>query len=142
MYWPGGLPWGRPAAPRLCGRTAAMKIAIIGAGNVGSTLGKAWARKGREVFYGVRHPQHTKTQEVVRAAGATARAGWTAEGAGFGEVIVLATPGPTTEAAVRSLGNLGGKVVIECSNPLKADLSGLEIGHTTSGAELVAGWAK
>ncbi|MFZ4404030.1 MAG: NADPH-dependent F420 reductase, partial [Pseudobdellovibrionaceae bacterium] len=33
------------------------------------------------------------------------------------------------------------KVLIDCTNPLKKDLSGLEIGHTTSGAELIQNWA-
>ena len=31
-----------------------MKIAIIGAGNVGTTLGRAWQRHGHEIAYGVR----------------------------------------------------------------------------------------
>ena len=39
-----------------------MKISILGAGNVGGTLGRAWARKGHDVFFGVPRPQDTKTQ--------------------------------------------------------------------------------
>jgi hypothetical protein len=34
-----------------------VKIAIIGVGNVGSTLGKAWAKKGNDIFFGVPDPQ-------------------------------------------------------------------------------------
>jgi 8-hydroxy-5-deazaflavin:NADPH oxidoreductase len=34
-----------------------MNIAIIGAGNVGSTLGKAWAKKGHDILFGVRNPK-------------------------------------------------------------------------------------
>jgi predicted dinucleotide-binding enzyme len=119
-----------------------MKIAIIGAGNVGGTLGQGWARKGHQVFYGVRRPQDDATQELLRATGPAARAGAPAEAAAFGAVVVFATPWPATEAAVKSAGDLTGKVVIDCTNPLKPDLSGLEIGHTTSAAEKVAAWAK
>lgn len=118
-----------------------MKIAIIGAGNVGGTLGKAWAKKGHEVFYGVQQPGDDKTNALLRETGPTARAGLPAEAAAKAEVVVFATPWKATEAAVRSAGNLSGKVLIDCTNPLKLDLSGLEVGHTTSGAEIVAGWA-
>ncbi len=65
-----------------------------------------------------------------------------AEAADFAEVVVLATPWQATENAIRQAGGLGGKVVIDCTNPLTADLSGLTVGHTTSGLEQVAGWAK
>jgi predicted dinucleotide-binding enzyme len=80
--------------------------------------------------------------ELLRACGPGAKAGSPAEAAAFGEVVVLATPWPATQAALQSAGSLAGKIVIDCTNPLRADLSGLEIGHTTSGAEQVAGWAR
>jgi 8-hydroxy-5-deazaflavin:NADPH oxidoreductase len=118
-----------------------MKIGIIGAGNVGATLGKAWAAKGHGVFFGTRHPSDERTRAAVQAAGPTARAGAPAEAAAFGDVVVLATPWPTTEAAVKGAGDLTGKVVIDCTNPVKPDLSGLALGFTASAAEQVAGWA-
>jgi NADPH-dependent F420 reductase len=119
-----------------------VKIAIIGAGNVGSTLGRAWANKGHDIFFGVRHPKDDKTRQLVQSLGNKAQAGTVAEAAAFGEVVVLATPWPATEAAVRAAGNLQSKIVIDCTNPLKQDLSGLELGFSTSGAEQVAQWAK
>src|SRR5438874_995596 len=119
-----------------------MKIAIIGAGNVGSTLGKAWAKKGYDICFGVRHPNDGKTRQLIQPIGTKAQAGTVAEAAAFGQVVVLATPWQGTEAAVRAAGDLRGKTVIDCTNPLKPDVSGLEIGFTTSGAERVAGWAR
>jgi NADPH-dependent F420 reductase len=119
-----------------------MKIAIIGAGNVGSTLGKAWAKKGHDIFFGVRHPKDDKTRKLVQSIGPKAHAGTVAEAAAFADVVVLATPWPATEAAVQAAGELRGKTVIDCTNPLKPDVSGLEVGFTTSGAERVAQWAK
>jgi hypothetical protein len=119
-----------------------MKIGILGAGNVGGTLGRAWVRKGHDVFFGVPRPQEGKTQELLKSIGAKSRAGTVPEAAAASEVIVLATPWPATEQAIKDAGNLAGKVVIDCTNPLKPDFSGLAIGYTTSGAEQVAEWAE
>jgi predicted dinucleotide-binding enzyme len=119
-----------------------MKISILGAGNVGGTLGRAWARKGHDVFFGVPRPGDAGTPELLRTIGSKARAGTVAEAATAGDVIVLATPWPATKAAIQAAGNLAGNVVVDCTNPLKEDFSGLALGYTTSGAEQVAEWAK
>jgi NADPH-dependent F420 reductase len=119
-----------------------MKIAVIGAGNVGGTLAEAWAKKGHDIFFGVRHPKDDKTRQLLQSIGSKAQAGTVAEAAAFGQIIVLATPWHGTEAAIRAAGDLRGKTVIDCTNPLKPDVSGLEVGFTISGAERVAEWAK
>ena len=115
-----------------------MRLAIIGAGNVGRALGLAWTRAGHQVGWGVPDPASSKYADLGRdrlAAPAAAAAG--------AEVVVLATPWPATEAAVKSLGNLAGKTVIDCTNPLAMgpDGLGLALGHSLSGGEMVAGWA-
>ncbi len=46
-----------------------------------------------------------------------------------------------TRHAVLSCGDLRGKVLIDCTNPLTPDFTALEVGHTTSGAEQIAEWA-
>jgi 8-hydroxy-5-deazaflavin:NADPH oxidoreductase len=119
-----------------------MRIGILGAGNVGGTLGRGWASKGHEVFFGVPRPQDARTQDLIRAIGPKARAGTVADAARFAEIVVLATPFQATEGAIKEAGDLPGKVVIDCTNPLTADFSKLTIGHTTSGLEQVVGWAK
>jgi predicted dinucleotide-binding enzyme len=53
---------------------------------------------------------------------------------------VLCTPWQGTQQAIEACGDLTGKVLIDCTNPLTTDFSALEVGHTTSGAELVAAW--
>ncbi len=113
-----------------------MRIAVIGAGNVGSTLGLAWAKRGHDVVFGVRDPRTAK----VRGSPA-ARVATNPEAAQAADAVVLATPWDATEAAVRSCGDLRGKIVVDCTNPLKPDVSGLALGHTTSGAEQIATWA-
>jgi predicted dinucleotide-binding enzyme len=117
-----------------------MKIAIIGAGNVGTALGRAWLKRGHEIAFGVRDPNSAKARELVGKLPA-ARAVTNAEATRGAEVVVLATPWSGTEAAVRSCGNLKDKILVDCTNPLKADISGLELGTTTSGAERIAEWA-
>ncbi len=122
-----------------------MKIAIIGAGNVGGTLGTAWAQKaGHEIFFGVRDPAAEKTQALVRKLGGKARAVAPAEAAAAADFIVLTTPWPAAEAAIRSMGNLNGKIILDATNPLAMgpDGLGLEIGHSISAGEKVQGWAK
>ncbi len=118
-----------------------MKIAIVGAGNVGGTLGKAWAARGHDVVFGVRTPHDPKVQELLKATGGRARASGVREAATVSDVVVLATPWGATPEAVRAAGSLSGKIVVDATNPLKVDLSGLALGHSTSAAEEVAGWA-
>ena len=119
-----------------------MKIAILGAGNVGGALGKGWAAKGHSIFYGVPDPQSEKVRGVLKSIGSKARTGSVREAADASEVIVLATPFPATRDAIASAGDLGNKVVIDCTNPLKPDLSGLVVGHNTSAAEQIAEWTR
>ncbi len=119
-----------------------MRIGIIGTGNVGSAVGTRWALAGHDVMFGARDAKSPKVQALVAAAGKSARAGTVAEAAAFGPVVVLATPFEAAESAIRQAGDLGGKVVIDCTNPLRPDLSALSVGHTTSGGESVARWAK
>ncbi len=119
-----------------------MKIGIIGAGNVGSTLGRAWAAKGHEVVFGVRDPRGPKVQDLVKSTGGKGRAASPSEAAAHGEVVLLATPWGATQEALRAAGDLKGKILVDATNPLKPDLSGLALGHTTSAGEEVARWAK
>jgi 8-hydroxy-5-deazaflavin:NADPH oxidoreductase len=69
-----------------------MKISILGAGNVGGTLGRAWAANGHDVFFGVPDPQDAKTQQLLKSIGQSVCARTVAEAAGATDLIVLATP--------------------------------------------------
>jgi 8-hydroxy-5-deazaflavin:NADPH oxidoreductase len=51
---------------------------------------------------------------------------------------VLATGYGDAVEALRGVGNLAGKAVIDITNPLTADYMGLTIGHDTSAAEEIA----
>jgi predicted dinucleotide-binding enzyme len=96
-----------------------IQVAVIGAGNVGSTLADAWERAGHDVAVGVRHPE-----EAGRAAVDVADA---LEGA---EVVVFAVPGASMPAAIDAhAAALDGTVVIDTTNSRGGDdplaLSGL-----------------
>jgi 8-hydroxy-5-deazaflavin:NADPH oxidoreductase len=116
-----------------------MRIGVIGIGMVGGTLGRRWAKEGHKVMFGVREPSSEKVGQLLADSGENARAGTVAEAAAFGEVVVLATPWGGTEDALRQAGDLSGKVLLDCTNPLKPDMSGLE--GDRSAAERVAAWA-
>jgi predicted dinucleotide-binding enzyme len=119
-------------------RNIDMKIAIIGAGNVGRALGDAWARKNHDVIYGVRDPDNAKH----KTAGVGARTKSLKDAAAFAEVVVLATPWQATEAVCRELDGLKGKIVLDCTNPLAMGPEGLELalGFSQSGGERVQSW--
>lgn len=119
-----------------------MKIGILGTGNVGSILGTRWTRKGHQVVFGSRDPNSTKVRKVLSGAGPNASAASPKEAVAAADVVVLATPWDAAQDAIDSTGDLTGKILIDCTNPLKPDLTGLAIGHSTSAAETVAGWAK
>lgn len=117
-----------------------MNIGIIGSGNVGKALGENWVKHGHKVLFSYSR-ELEKLASYARSLGSNASVGTPAEAARFGEVVVLATPWPVAQEALRAAGPLDGKILIDCTNPLKADLSGLAIGHTTSAAEEIARWA-
>src|SRR5438045_2002477 len=122
-----------------------MNIGIIGAGNVGGTLGKGWAAAGHKIKFGVRNPADQKVSTLVKDCGGNASAGSVNEAATFGQVVVLTTPWDGAKSAIDSAGNLSGKILVDCTNPvpLGANLmEGLTVGHTTSAGEEVSKWAK
>jgi predicted dinucleotide-binding enzyme len=122
------------------GEEALMKIAVIGAGNVGKALGLAWARRGHQVRFGVRNPAETQAQSLRSHVGDIS-VGTNTEAVQGSEVVVLCTPWSATQEAIASCGTLAGKVLIDCTNPVQPDISGLALGFDTSGAEQVALWA-
>lgn len=100
----------------------ALRVGILGAGNVGGTLGRLWSAKGHDVAFGKRGASN-------------------AEAASVAQVVVLTVPWPAVQEAIRDCGDLAGKILVDCTNPLAPDLKGLTVGLTTSAGEQVAAWA-
>jgi len=110
-----------------------MKVCIVGTGRVGSVLGEAWGRKGHDIVFGTRDPGARKVKELVARVGASAAS--PAGAASGADAVVLATPGDANDTA---LGDLAGTVLVDCTNPVAPDLSGLATGPDGSAGEQVA----
>jgi 8-hydroxy-5-deazaflavin:NADPH oxidoreductase len=114
-----------------------MKIAIIGAGSVGGTLGRRWAELGHSVCFGVRNVGDADAKALVGAINGDARLASSRDAAKDAEVVVLATPYAANAAAVTAAGDLSGKILIDVANPIGSNFS-LAVGFNSSGAEEVA----
>lgn len=86
-----------------------MRIAAIGNGNIGGTLGSRWAEAGHQVRFGVREP---------------GEAGETTIGSAIvdSEIVLLAVPGGTVDDVLAEHGDaLAGRTVIDATNAVGAD---------------------
>lgn len=106
-------------------------IAIIGLGNMGKGLAKRLAGKTNLVLASRDHGAATAFAATLPAGVVVLDQASAIAGA---DIVVLALP---FAAAVEAAGNaaLKGKIIVDISNPVKADFSGLTIGHSTSAAE-------
>jgi predicted dinucleotide-binding enzyme len=92
-----------------------MRIGIVGAGMIGSTLAKLWVDAGHEVRLASRHPAHL--EPLVKALGVRASAGTAEDAAAFGEVVMLTVPVAAIPHLARTLVPLlKGKVVLDTGN--------------------------
>jgi 8-hydroxy-5-deazaflavin:NADPH oxidoreductase len=119
-----------------------MRIGIIGAGAVGSTLARAWANTGHQVALATRNPHDPKLATLALSIGPNASAGAVPKVVEHSEVVVLATPW----IAVRDMPGVpvdwSGKILVDCTNPLRPDFQWLEDDYQVSGAERIAAWAE
>ena len=110
-----------------------MKIAILGAGSVGQSLGKSFVGAGHQVVLAGRDA--AKTAESATAIGATA-ASSAASATAASDVVVIAVPhGAAAGLAAEIAPVAAGKVVIDATNPLRSDYTGLTTGDGPSAAE-------
>jgi 8-hydroxy-5-deazaflavin:NADPH oxidoreductase len=114
-----------------------MKTAIIGLGNMGKGLAKRLAGQ---------------TDLTVASRDATAASAFAAglmntksasvtEAVEEADIVILALP-YASALETAAMPALNGKIVVEMSNPVKPDFSGLSIGHTTSAAEEIQAAAR
>lgn len=96
-----------------------MKAGIIGSGQVGQVLAKAFLNEGYEVMLGTRNIAKPEL-EKFKTENASIAIGNFDQAAQFGEIIVLATGGLVTEEAIKLAGvsNFSGKIVIDTTNPI------------------------
>jgi 8-hydroxy-5-deazaflavin:NADPH oxidoreductase len=112
-----------------------MNITILGAGNMAAAFAKQLTAAGHRVKLTGRNL--AKASEVASEY-AGVEAVEPRGAAQDADAIIVATPFEAAADALRSLGDVNGKVVIDITNPLTPDYMGLTIGHETSAAEQIA----
>lgn len=113
-----------------------MRVGIIGAGNMGSAFARRLSAAGHDVFITSRTLDEAK--RVAETLSENVKAIEQSQLAERVDLLIAATPYAEQVDALRNVGSLSGKTVIDISNPLTADMSGLVVGHTTSAAEEIA----
>ncbi|KFA87808.1 NADPH-dependent F420 reductase [Archangium violaceum] len=98
-----------------------MKIAVLGTGMVGETIGSKLVALGHEVKMGSRSATNEKAAAWVKKAGAKASQGTFADATAFGELLFNCTSGSGSLEALNAAGkeNLEGKSLLDLSNPLE-----------------------
>lgn len=112
-----------------------MNITVIGSGNMGSAFTRQLSWAGHKVRITGR--DLSKAQALANQY-PQVEAYPAAQALGDSEVVIVATAYADAIEALRSLGDLSGKVVIDITNPLTPDYMGLTIGHSSSAAEEIA----
>jgi len=97
-----------------------MKIAVLGTGMVGDTIGSKLVELGHSVMIGSRTPGGEKARAFVDKHNGKASAGNIAEAAAFSEMIFNCTAGGGSVETLRLAGdnNLNGKIIVDIANPL------------------------
>ena len=100
-----------------------MKIAVLGTGMVGESIGSKLVSLGHQVMMGSRIAGNEKAKNWVTTAGSNASSGSFSDAAKFGELVFNCTKGEHSVEVLKQAGitNLKNKIVVDISNPL--DLS-------------------
>ncbi len=112
-------------------------IAIIGTGDVAHALGVEFAAQGHTIVYGSRKPDRSSVRDLIKETGHGATATTQAEAVVGADIVVLAVPGMLVEEITLSLGNLSGKIIIDPTNPMERNSTGLSHAVDTSNAEII-----
>jgi predicted dinucleotide-binding enzyme len=114
-------------------RRTDMNISILETGNMATGLAVLFAKAGHPVTLGA--PEADKAKTNAQKLGHGISGASLSEAATAAELVVLAVPYAAAVEVIEATGGLIGKTVVDITNPLTADFSGLTIGHTTSAAE-------
>ena len=111
-------------------------ISIIGSGGMATAIASRTAKAGHTVEVVSRDPAKARALADQLAAGATTG---TYGAAPTGDIVILAVPYTSAAAVVADYGEgLDGKVIIDITNPVAPDLSGLVTPHGSSGTQEIA----
>ncbi|EIZ83969.1 coenzyme F420-dependent NADP oxidoreductase [Methylobacterium sp. GXF4] len=92
-----------------------IRIGVIGAGNIGGTIGTLWVKDGHEVMFASRHPE--TLAPLIAELGPKAKAGTPDEAIKFGDAVFVAVPYKAYPDLSKDLASaLSGKVVLDAGN--------------------------
>ena len=103
-----------------------MRIAVIGRGDVGGTLGRRLAGAGHEVTFGVRSPDR---EDEAAVGDAVADA----------EAVILAVPWSADDDVLGAGGPRAGRLGLDCTTPLRRGPEGLDLEGERSAARRIQG---
>lgn len=125
-----------------CSVASAETIAVIGTGHVGGALGPRFSELGHDIIYGSREPQRADVQALVARTKGNAKAMLPAQAAAAADIVVMATKWADAEVALKSLGDLSGKIILDPNNAVTFDDKGMRrLAVDTSAAQMIQGWA-
>jgi predicted dinucleotide-binding enzyme len=101
-----------------------MRVGVLGAGRIGGGAARLLARAGHDVLLAFSRDD-ARLRDLAADIGTRAQVGTPADAAAFGDVLILSVPWPLIDDAVAQAGPLGGKVVIDTTNPFGR--GGLEV---------------
>jgi len=98
--------------------TTKLTIAVLGAGNIGGTLGRKWIAAGHRVAFGVNDPSGSRAQALRAEAGDRVMIGSLADALAVNpDVVVMALPGGVMDATITTYAaQLDGRMIIDTAN--------------------------
>ena len=115
-----------------------MNIGIVGSGNIGSTLGRLWARKGHKVLFSFSHDRET-LERLAEECGNGSRAATPYEAVSLSEVVLFSVPWTQVDEAYKQIGRFDGETVIDTTNPyIDSEMHVQQFDENTSSSEEVA----
>lgn len=95
----------------------ATRIAVLGVGNIGSTLGRKWVAAGHQVTFGVIDPTSDRAEALRGELGQSVAIGSAEQALDGAEVVVLAIPGRAVDELIQMhAGQLEGKTIVDATN--------------------------
>jgi predicted dinucleotide-binding enzyme len=115
-----------------------MNIGIVGSGNIGSRLGRLWARAGHKILFSFSHDKQ-KLERLAQECGNGSRACTPYEAVSMSEIVLFSVPWTQVDEAYKQIGRFNGETVIDTTNPyIDGQMNVQQFDEKTSSSEEIA----
>lgn len=115
-----------------------MNIGIVGSGDIGSTLGRLWAKAGHRIVFSFSHDR-SKLERLAQECGNGSRAVTPYEAVSLSEVVLFSPPWTQVDEALKQIGRFDGETVIDTTNPyVDKEMHVQEFPENESSSETIA----